>query len=255
MLTRFDYVTRRNRTIHVAVCALALFLLMNCIVVHQSNAEDKVSKLIGKLQDKQPKTRSAAAKELGNLGDPRAIGPLIGVMKDTDSYVRGQAARSLGKLKATQAVDPLIKALNDDYTYVREEAARSLGEIGDARAARPLISFLKEDTTYAREQAVKALVKLGPKAMVPLNDAAKEKNLKLVGDAYSFFVCRGEAGAEALLVEAMAKYGTEKMAEDFSYSGNERLKEAAHKWAEAHKYQVKGLLGVGNSPVWGRCAD
>lgn len=243
-----------NKTIGTTVFVVLFFFLLPVFGGLQASAEDKVGKLIRKLEDKHPKARAGAARELGNLGDARAVGPLINVMKDTDSYVRGQAARSLGKLKAAQAVDPLIKALKDDFTYVREEAARSLGEIKDARAAGPLINFLKDDPTYAREEAIKALIKMGPNAIAPLANAVKENNLRVVADSYSFFVCRGETGTEALLIDALNKYGSEKMSEDFAYSGNDRLKEAAYKWAETHLYKIKGLLGLGNSPVWGKCA-
>ncbi len=254
-LMKYRKIRMENKAIRTTVLVLLLFFLLPVIEGPRANAEDKVTKLVQKLQDKHPNARAKAAKELGNLRDARAVGPLINVLKDADSYVRGQAASSLGKLKDNRAVDPLSNTLKDDCTYVREEAARSLGEIKDARAAGPLIDFIKEDSTYAREEAVKSLMKIGPTAIAPLINARKENNLRLVADVYSFFICRGEPGTEALLIEALYKYGAEKMAEDFAHSGNDRLKEAAYKWAEGHRHKIEGLLGAGNSPVWGRCAS
>lgn len=234
---------------------LLLLFLLPVVEGPEADAVDAVGKLIQKLQDVHPNARAKAAKELGDLKDARAVAPLINTLKDPDSYVRGQSALSLGKLKDNRAVAPLIIALKDDYTYVREEAARSLGEIRDVRAVGPLINFLKEDSTYAREEAVKSLIKMGPDAVAPLMKAGKENDLRMAADAYSFFICRGEPDSESLLIDALHKYGTEKMAEDFVNSGNDRLKAAAYEWADGHKYKIGGILGAGNSPVWGRCAS
>jgi len=245
----------KNKTMGTAFLVMLLLFSLPIIECPKANAEDNVGKLIRKLQDKHPKTRAKSAKELGDLKDARAVVPLINALKDTDSYVRGQAAKSLGKLKDARAVDPLLKALKDDYAYVREEAARSLGEIKDARAVSPLLDFLKEDSTYAREEAVKSLVKMGPDAIGPLIKAGKENDLRRVAEVYCFFICRGESGTETLLIDALYKCGTEKMAEDFAYSGNERLKDAAYKWAGDHKYKIRGVPGAGNSLVWGRCSS
>ena len=105
----------------------------------------------------------------------------------------------------------------------------------------------------AREEAAKSLVKIGLSAIAPLINAPKENNLKLMADAYYFFVCLGEPGSEAVLVRALYKYGTQKMAVDLANCGNIQLKEAAHKWAESHNIKIKGALGTCNGPVWGRC--
>ncbi len=237
----------------IAALIMIILLLSPVLEDQPVHAEDSVGKLIRNLQDKHTKTRANAAKELGDLKDARAVDPLIKSLKDDDSYVRGQAASSLGKLKDARAVDPLIYLFKDDYTYVRAEAARALGEIGNVRAAAPLINFLKDDSTYAREEAVKSLIRMGPDAIRPLLNALKEKNLRIVADAYCFFICRGEQDAEELLIEALNAYGNKKMSDDFALSGNVGLKEAAYKWAGEHKYKIGGLLGASNSLVWGRC--
>ncbi len=135
-LMKYRKIRMENKTIRTTVLVLLLFFLLPVIEGPRANAEDKVTKLVQKLQDKHPNARAKAAKELGNLRDARAVGPLINVLKDADSYVRGQAASSLGKLKDNRAVDPLSNTLKDDCTYVREEAARSLGEIKDVACSR-----------------------------------------------------------------------------------------------------------------------
>jgi HEAT repeat protein len=242
-----------NKAVIIAALLFFLSILLSPAIEEQPKAEDKVGKLIPKLQDKQARVRADAVKELGKIMDSRAVPFLINALKDTDSYVRGQAARALGKIKDTRAVKPLINLLDDDFIYVREEAATALGDIKDALAVDPLINFLKKDYTYAREEAAKSLMKIGLPAIAPLINAPKENNLKLVADAYYFFVCRGESGSEAVLIQALYKYGTQKMDVDFANCGNIQLKEAAQKWAESHNIKIKVPLGAGNGPVWGRC--
>lgn len=237
----------------VAVMLAALLFVLAPALSGQLPGADNVDKLIRKLGDKHENARAKAARELGDLKDVRAVEPLIKTLKDRDSYVRGQCAISLGKLKDARAVDSLVLALDDDYTYVKEEAARALGEIKNVRAAGPLMNFLKNDSTYVREEAVKSLIKIGPEAIAPLIKARDEKVLGRVADAYAFFICRGEPGTEALLVDALGKHGTARMACDFACSGNILLKAAAYEWAEKHKEKIRMPLNAGDVIVWGRC--
>jgi len=244
-----------RRTGPALVFAALLLVLLPVMGGVRANASDPVGKLIEKLEDKHEKVRAKAARELGDLGDARAVEPLIKTLKDADSYVRGQSARSLGKLKDPRAVEPLILTLNDDYTYVKEEVARALGEMKNARAVEPLMNFLKDDSTYAREEAAKSLIRIGPDAIAPLVKARNEKNLRLIADLYPFFLCRGEPGTETLLVDALVKYGTSRMAGDFARCGSVLLKEAAYEWAGSRKQKIITPVDVGDRLTWGRCAN
>jgi len=255
---RMKYYKLKLENKAVIIAALLFFLSILLLPVlpaigEQPKAEDGVGKLIPKLQDKHARVRADAVKELGTIIDSRAVLLLINALRDTDSYVRGQAARALGKIKDIRAVKPLIDVLDDDFICVREEAATALGDIKDVLAVDPLINFLKKDDTYAREEASKSLMKIGLPAISPLINAPKENNLKLVADAYYFFVCRGESGSEAVLIDALYKYGTRKMDVDFANCGNIQLKKAAQEWAESHNIKIKVPLVTGNGPVWGRC--
>ncbi|HED11124.1 MAG TPA: HEAT repeat domain-containing protein [Caldithrix abyssi] len=125
--------------------------------------------------------------EIGEL----AVQPLIDVLEDTESWNRMEAARQLGKIGDKKAVDSLIKLLDDKYWNVREAAAESLvklgrsaveplinrmltgnkdtfkiiagilGEIGDSRARQPLEYVLRDKRPFVREAAALALKKLG----------------------------------------------------------------------------------------------
>jgi hypothetical protein len=55
---------------------------------------------------------------------------------------------------------------------------------------------------------------------------------------------------ETVLVEALEKHGTKKMAEDFLNCENRRLEEAARRWGEMHGYPV--ILAHGRVALhWG----
>ena len=79
----------------------------------------------------------------------------------------------------------------------------------------------------------------------------KDNNLEVVAGAYPFFIRRGEGGTEAVLIKALNKYGTKKMAEDFLNCGNYQLESAAFSWASRRGYTI--IKGFGSPKfVWGR---
>ena len=155
--------------------------------------------LIVVLQDqrKDPEVRKNAAKALGKIQDPRAIGPLIVALVDEDPEVnkavfealksfpgwgksdaanrvvpelivvlqdqrkdpevRKNAAEALGKIKDPRVVEPLIAALKDENSGVRRIAAWALGVIQDPRAVEPLITALKDEYSEVRWHAAWSL--------------------------------------------------------------------------------------------------
>ena len=138
---------------------------------------DDVDRWIQDLQDPSSSVREAAAENLGDLGNTRAVGPLIKALSDTDSEVRGWAVYALGDLNDTRAVDPLILALNDTAPNVRGYAALSLGQLGDTRAVDPLIQTLSAKDSDDRASAAQALGELkDPRAVNPLILSLKDGN-------------------------------------------------------------------------------
>ena len=113
-------------------------------------------------------------------------------LNSSDDDIREEAARNLGELQDPRAVDPLIKALNDSNHYVRREAAKSLGRIGNDKAIPPLIQALKDDDRSAREGAAEGLADMKGKALGPLLDALNDPDwhvrmgvlvaLRIIGD-------------------------------------------------------------------------
>jgi HEAT repeat protein len=108
--------------------------------------------------------REAAAKELGSLGNRRALGPLVRALADPNEWVRAAVASALGELGDARAVDPLIQALSDrghfGGNYVRAKAAESLGMLGNTRAFEPLVQTLTDEKWEVRGAAAAALGQL-----------------------------------------------------------------------------------------------
>jgi len=141
--------------------------------------------------------RDQAARQLGILGDAKAIGPLLKCLGG--NHLRG-AAEALACFREKRAIPDIIEMLEDDYSretagkallkfgkdavppltetlskpnYTpsrnetslsverRSEAARLLGEIGDPRAIQPLLRRLEDEQKGVRLSAALALLEIG----------------------------------------------------------------------------------------------
>jgi HEAT repeat protein len=86
--------------------------------------------LIDRLGTPDPDTCRSAALVLGNIADPRALGPLCDTLRDQDATVRYRAAYALGRLKDPGAVAGLAPLLLDPSPDVVDVALRALEECG-----------------------------------------------------------------------------------------------------------------------------
>ena len=111
-----------------------------------------IAPLIAVLRDEDANVRRNAAKDLGKIGDKRAVEPLIAILEDPDWRIRSDAVLALGKIGDKKAVDPLIDALKDKDSSVRRMAAETLGKIGDERAVEPLIAALRDKNLDVRKR-------------------------------------------------------------------------------------------------------
>ena len=92
--------------------------------------EPAVELLIASLRDENQDVCFKAIVILGEIGDSRAVEPLVGVLKNFELWaLRFEAARSLGMIKDPRAIGPLTEALYDKDEYVREGAEGALKEI------------------------------------------------------------------------------------------------------------------------------
>lgn len=139
------------------------------------NFEELVTTLRAEEQGQQIR-RGAAAAQLGNLGDKRAVEPLLAVLQNDaeDWYVRMFAAASLGDLKDDKALATLLAAFTDDISTVRAAVALALGKLGDKGAIPSLIAALHDEDESVRCRAAEALGLLGAvEALAALIDVRK----------------------------------------------------------------------------------
>lgn len=100
----------------------------------------------------------SAARELGRMGDERALKPLAELLGNRD---HNQAAAEALLRFGPKAVDTLIEALKHPDTQARRLAAGALGDLGDRRATEALALVVQADDDYAvRTAAVTSLGKL-----------------------------------------------------------------------------------------------
>ncbi|HMK50048.1 MAG TPA: HEAT repeat domain-containing protein [Thermodesulfovibrionales bacterium] len=245
---------RFSKVLSAVGCLLVISLIMLLSTEVRAEQSDKVKNLIQKLKSKHAHTRATAIKELGKIKDERVVALLINGLADADSYVRGLAARELGDMGEARSVPQLITVLGkDDYVYPRVEAARALGKIKDARAIIPLVQALRDASNEVRDESTRALIGIGKPATDQLLTVLKERNVKVVADAYYFYVCLGEPDSEPILIDALNKLGTENMALDFMRCGNIHLREAALRWAESRHYKIEERSEAVGNPRWGKC--
>ncbi len=150
----------------------------------------------------------AAARKLGELGDPRAVEALITVLRDEHREVRRSAAAALVEL-GQPAVQPLIAALEDADWDVRQTAAEALGEIGDLRALEPLNLALRDAHSDVRRTAARALVKLGEPALETLITALRDTNSNLRALSAEALGRLGDPRAVRPLTNALRDYNSE----------------------------------------------
>jgi hypothetical protein len=140
---------------------------------------DRVSELANKINGRIPfskafsqgsRERAAAAKELGQIGGPRAVAALTACLKaETDAghwEANAAAARALGEIGDPQTVQPLVIALSDNVAAIHTAAREALTKIDPnwarsevARQAVPeLIAKLKTDEYHWPEWKTSAKV-------------------------------------------------------------------------------------------------
>lgn len=89
-------------------------LMLRLIELKYEGAFELTVQLLESKEFSMPET---AIREMGNLGDKRAIPYLIPLLNSSNTVSQAEAARSLGKLGATEAIPALLRLLRDDELY------------------------------------------------------------------------------------------------------------------------------------------
>jgi HEAT repeat protein len=113
--------------------------------------------LIHALDDTEPWVSCAAARALGQIGDPQAIAPLAELTKQKHSMVRSFATQALAKIADVRAVRA---ALNTDEAPRAFWKLMALKEIDETTTSQ-LQSLLDDPDPQVRQQAAEVLSHLG----------------------------------------------------------------------------------------------
>ena len=165
------------------------------------------------------------------VSDSRTIKQLTAALRSQERTVRASAVFALGQRKDPHAVKALIDALQDEDPYVRAIADTELIGLGPV-AVEPLVIALKENDPYVPALSALALSKIkDPRSHEALMNALQEHNSRAIFGIHTYFVKLGVPGSEPALIEALGKFPSREMAEEFLNSGNPALEKAAQEWA------------------------
>ena len=201
------------------------------------------------------KVKDATLEALVKLGKP-AVELLVAVLNGPGWYVRSDVATALGQIGDPRAVGPLIGALGDSDEYVRAGAAEALGRIGDARAVEPLLKVLKDYPPRVNKAVAQALVLLH---WQPTDDTQRA-TMAVALEEWDEAVSIGAPAVEALMSELHDRMETtykrqEKAAEALGKIGDPRAVESLITMVLSERVRPEGHPSWAAAEVLGRIGD
>lgn len=147
--------------------------------VEKSKAKRDIKGLIKALSYKRDENaRVEAARALGEIGDPLAVGALTETCSDTHLSVRFEATKALGQIGDARAIANLIAFLGtDDYEW-QEYIGQVLVEVGGPAIESLINTFSDKDgTSFLIKDSVQSILKgIGEPAIEPLKVAVESEN-------------------------------------------------------------------------------
>ncbi|MDG6957710.1 MAG: M1 family metallopeptidase [Nitrososphaerota archaeon] len=132
--------------------------------------DKSVGMLLNQLEQSQDAlSRAKAARQLGDLKDPTAVGGLAeAASKEQFWHVRASALKALGDIGTDGALKALLGMETPKERRVRRGMAAALGCFKGERATGVLLRLLKEDESpYVRCEAALSLAKSWPEGALP----------------------------------------------------------------------------------------
>ena len=115
---------------------------------------DATEALFQALGDDSPNVRHYAVRALGEIRDPRSIGPILALEDEVDREVQLWA---LGRLGDPRGYDLIAASVGDPERDVRLTAIQALRDLGDERAVPLLEGTLDDEEWMIREWAARGL--------------------------------------------------------------------------------------------------
>ncbi|QHN08352.1 HEAT repeat domain-containing protein [Methanothermobacter sp. THM-2] len=144
--------------------------------------------------------RAAAARALGNIGDPRTVEHLITSLEDPDIDVRVSALRALALLRDERAADAVEGYLNDPLEDIRKNAITTLAELDPDRGLREVLAALNDRSWVVRKVAARVIRKLGDeKCLENLIDKLNDPDMEVRRQIILAVVNLGEVAVDPLL--------------------------------------------------------
>ena len=140
-------ITIKRNLVYVGIAVLScLQLVCWCIptFAEEISAGGHFDDLVRSLKEGDTYVRSDAARDLGDLGDARAVAPLHTALKDESWEVRLNAAFALGKLGDVRGVEFLKTVLAESDRYIAKNAAYTLLKLEDPRGEQAVVELLTE---------------------------------------------------------------------------------------------------------------
>ncbi len=117
--------------------------------------------LLANLHNEEVDIRWAAAKVLGETGDPRVTEPLLALLQDPNKQVREVAVDALGRTPDARVVAALTPLLHDPDVTIRQIVIETLGKAGGAPSVALLTPALLDTNWSIRQSAAEALEHVG----------------------------------------------------------------------------------------------
>jgi HEAT repeat protein len=164
------------------------------------------NELLAALDDPDPGVSLAAAEALGRIKDPAAVGGLLVAMQHPSEPIRLGAARALGMMGVEAAVEPLRAMLLRGEGLEVSVAGEALGRIGSPAAIDALLAALADPVPTARwHVAMAALETTGEPAVGPLVTMLDSQDANARRNAAQALGWIGSPSATAALMDALKK--------------------------------------------------
>lgn len=179
--------------------------------------EPRFESLIRDLAARAGLRRQAAARDLGALGDRRALAALVDALDDDDFHVREEAARALGRLRDARALAALEALLDDEKPAVRRAAQEAILALGrpapGAGGAGPAAPPAEPPAGASRRERLIAAALEGTGAIVDRTPFGFEVEVPLASRKQRvrvIFENTDDDGDRTILVQSLCGPATEK---------------------------------------------